>query len=427
MDNIINFNFLKVADNKKKSDNSEISIDKSNFSKEKATNVDSFIIKTDKEKELKTTNINPEFFSAEEINKNSEELNEEVIKTENINEFAVSDSNLFYSNENKENTKNFEVFSKLGGKKKSDILTNENQKNAINQSNFIKTNKKKNPIQDYNIIQKPEKKIIDSMLSKKDKSNSFKELFSNIKKENKSRIKSLFQNYVNYIAKRRNAKSGNIEKVILANKVKINPSNYDKNLNIKNENILLTKEKEKNKIKVNVNDNSPKESINNNFKLSSDKSNTEFSKEHSIQVFDRLKNIIDIKSTDAGQKFVQLLENNIKLNNNKFEIQLRPENLGRLQISLEIIGENVDITINSDNINTAQSLVENNSNLSKMLQNHGMNLNNFNFNGNNSKNKDKGNNIEKKIEENKGITNNKEEDIKLENKNKSEKLVYVKA
>ena len=110
MDNIINFNFLKVADNKKKSDNSEISIDKSNFSKEKATNVDGFIIKTDKEKELKTTNINPEFFSAEEINKNSEELNEEVIKTENINEFAVSDSNLFYSNENKENTKNFEVF-----------------------------------------------------------------------------------------------------------------------------------------------------------------------------------------------------------------------------------------------------------------------------------------------------------------------------
>ena len=74
---------------------------------------------------------------------------------------------------------------------------------------------------------------------------------------------------------------------------------------------------------------------------------------------------------------------------------------------MEIIGENVDITINSDNINTAQSLVENNSNLSKMLQNHGMNLNNFNFNGNNSKNKDKGNNIEKKIEENKGITNNK--------------------
>ena len=165
----------------------------------------------------------------------------------------------------------------------------------------------------------------------------------------------------------------------------------------------------------------------NNFKLFSDKSNTEFSKEQSIQVFDRLKNIIDIKSIDPGQKFVQLLENNIKLNNNKFEIQLRPENLGRLQISLEIIGENVDITINSDNINTAQSLVENNSNLSKMLQNHGMNLNNFNFNGNNSKNKDKGNNIEKKIEENKDTTNNKEENIKLENKNKSEKLVYVKA
>ena len=53
----------------------------------------------------------------------------------------------------------------------------------------------------------------------------------------------------------------------------------------------------------------------------------------SIDNFDRLKNILDIKSHDIKQRFSQIIENNIRLNNNKFEIQLRPENLGKIYIS----------------------------------------------------------------------------------------------
>ena len=114
------------------------------------------------------------------------------------------------------------------------------------------------------------------------------------------------------------------------------------------------------------------------------------------------------------------------MNNNKFEIQLRPENLGKIQITLEITGQNVDININSDNINTIQSLTENNSNLQKMLQNHGMNLNNFNFNGNNNK----GSNKEPKKNEGlktENVSLNKKENNNDDDSFMSDKLVYAKA
>ena len=174
-------------------------------------------------------------------------------------------------------------------------------------------------------------------------------------------------------------------------------------------------------------DNTTREQINfneSNIKPSNDKNPFEI-KENSSDNFDRLKNILDIRSNDIKQRFSQILENNIKMNNNKFEIQLRPENLGKIQITLEITGQNVDININSDNINAIQSLTENNSNLQKMLQNHGMNLNNFNFNGNNNKGLSK---------DSKNSKSSKNEDVSVNNKEinddssfVSNKLVYAKA
>ena len=93
------------------------------------------------------------------------------------------------------------------------------------------------------------------------------------------------------------------------------------------------------------------------------------------------------------------------MNNNKFEIQLRPENLGKIHVTIEITGQNVDININSDNVNSIQSLTENNSNLQKMLQNNGMNLNNFNFNGNNNKGSNK-DSKDSKVHKNENISVN---------------------
>ena len=103
------------------------------------------------------------------------------------------------------------------------------------------------------------------------------------------------------------------------------------------------------------------------------------------------------------------------LTKNRFEIQLRPENLGKIQISLEIIGENVDININSDNITTIQSLLENNNNLQKMLQSQGLNLNSFNLNSNNNKNKQKENNNSSKADENKEVSKNNDTKTSKEN------------
>ena len=112
------------------------------------------------------------------------------------------------------------------------------------------------------------------------------------------------------------------------------------------------------------------------------------------------------------------------MNNNKFEIQLRPENLGKIHVTIEITGQNVDININSDNVNTIQSLTENNGNLQKMLQNNGMNLNNFNGNNNKGSNKDSKNSEGPKNENISVNTkdNNNDDDIFM-----SDKLVYAKA
>ena len=165
-----------------------------------------------------------------------------------------------------------------------------------------------------------------------------------------------------------------------------------------------------------------------NTKLKVDKSVNIF-KENSLENvnnFDKLKNILDIRSNDIQQRLSLIIEKNIKLNNNKFEIQLRPENLGKIQITLEITGQNVDININSDNISTIQSLTENNNSLQKMLQSQGMNLNNFNFNGNNNKDKNKNFQSLDKIN-NEDNSVNTEGGIKEEYSLEKDKLVYVKA
>ena len=53
-----------------------------------------------------------------------------------------------------------------------------------------------------------------------------------------------------------------------------------------------------------------------NVKTSTEK-NFNNAKENSFDNFDRLKNILDIRNNDIKQRFSQILENNIKMNNNK--------------------------------------------------------------------------------------------------------------
>ena len=247
----------------------------------------------------------------------------------------------------------------------------------------------------------------------------------------KSKIKSFFQNYFNYTSKKYSKKNIILKKSQLENFKNDDRKNYQEsstvilknNINIHDKNNILKDQKSDINFEINTKElNNLSES---NIKPSTEK-NINNIKENSFDNFDRLKNILDIRSNDIKQRFSQILENNIKMNNNKFEIQLRPENLGKIHVTIEITGQNVDININSDNVNSIQSLTENNSNLQKMLQNNGMNLNNFNFNGNNNKgsNKDSKNS---EVHKNENISVNTKDNNNDDDSFMSDKLVYAKA
>ena len=123
-----------------------------------------------------------------------------------------------------------------------------------------------------------------------------------------------------------------------------------------------------------------------------------------------------------------MFERNIKLGNNKFEIQIKPENLGKIEVIMEINGDNIDIAFKVDNSSVASLLSENNANLQKSLSSQGLNLNNFNLNYNSS-NKFGEDNLKKEKKGNLNKNTKEEEslDLKIEKHYKDNNLVYIKA
>ena len=247
----------------------------------------------------------------------------------------------------------------------------------------------------------------------------------------KSKIRSFFQNYFNYTSKKYSKKNIILKKSQLENLKNYHRKSYKESSTIISNNNINTHDKsnilkdQKSDINFEINTKELNNLSESNIKHSVEK-NINNTKENSFDNFDRLKNILDIRSNDIKQRLSQILENNIKMNNNKFEIQLRPENLGKIHVTIEITGQNVDININSDNVNSIQSLTENNSNLQKMLQNNGMNLNNFNFNGNNNKGSNK-DSKDSEVVKNKNISVNKKDNNNDDDSFMSDKLVYAKA
>ena len=59
------------------------------------------------------------------------------------------------------------------------------------------------------------------------------------------------------------------------------------------------------------------------------------------------------KSNNTNQRLAEIFERNIKLGNNRFEIQIKPENLGKVEVIMEINGDSVDITFKVENNNVA--------------------------------------------------------------------------
>ncbi len=432
MESLLNFNFLKDISVKK--NNEKNANDKSLQGDGK-----SVVINQPDSIENEFNNI----LSDQELNENFLALEKQKSKKSkeksNIEstELLLADINIKTSeNHNDSNLGNISTQNKKG----KNILLNITKDGTLN----IHSNNNEGKVLNKNIKKASNQKIIIDSLD----NNEFNKPLSNFANSNKSKInldpqitlnigkkskiRSFFQNYFNYTAKKYSKKNIIFKKSQLENFKNYDRKNYQEspavisnnNINFNDKNNILKDQKSDINFEVNTKElNNLTES---NIKHSVEK-NINNTKENSFDNFDRLKNILDIRSNDIKQRFAQILENNIKMNNNKFEIQLRPENLGKIHVTIEITGQNVDININSDNVNSIQSLTENNSNLQKMLQNNGMNLNNFNFNGNNSK----GSNKESKdseVPKNENISlNTKDKNNNDDDSFMSDKLVYAKA
>ena len=431
MESLLNFNFLKDISVKKNNKDNANDINLSGDGK-------TFVVNHYDNSENEFNNI----LSNQELNENSLSLEKQKSKKSkdklNIEstELLLADINIKTSENNSDgnlgyiSTKNKkEINNPLHITKDSSLNThsNNNEEKILNKHIKKATN---------------QKIVIDSL-----DSNEFNKLlsnFENIKKNKinldpqiifntgkKSKIKSFFQNYFNYTFKKYSKKNIILKKSQLENSKNYDRKNYQEsstaisknNINLNDKNNILKDQKSDINFEINTKElNNLSES---NIKHSAEK-NINNIKENSFDSFDRLKNILDIRSNDIKQRFSQILENNLKMNNNKFEIQLRPENLGKIHITIEITGQNVDINIDSNNVNSIQSLTENNSNLQKMLQNNGMNLNNFNFNGNNNKGTNK-DSKDSEVHKNENISANTKDNNNDDDSFMSDKLVYAKA
>ncbi len=250
----------------------------------------------------------------------------------------------------------------------------------------------------------------------------------NIKTQTKEKkIKTFFKNYLNFSNLKNSVKNKKVIKIITSNS--LNTLGGEINLLVKNNNVIPKvsfKEKlsnnfsEKNNITINLNN------INENTNL--ENSSNEKNLNHNKTTDSLLKNILDFKSNNVNQRLAEMFERNIKLGNNKFEIQIKPENLGKIEVIMEINGDNIDIAFKVDNSNVASLLSENNANLQKSLSSQGLNLNNFNLNYNSS-NKFGEDNLKKEKKSNMNKNTKEEEslDLKIEKHYKDNNLVYIKA
>ncbi|MEC6997417.1 MAG: flagellar hook-length control protein FliK, partial [Pseudomonadota bacterium] len=141
-----------------------------------------------------------------------------------------------------------------------------------------------------------------------------------------------------------------------------------------------------------------------------------------------LKNILDMKSNNFNQRLAEIFERNIKMGHNKFEIEIKPENLGKIEISLDIHGDKVDINMKVDNNTVANLITEGSSSLQKSFNSQGLNLGNLNLNFNNQ-NKFGEDNLkkEKKNDKNKATNEDESLDLKIEKHYKDNNIVYIKA
>ena len=290
--------------------------------------------------------------------------------------------------------------------------------NILNTKTDVKKNNKILEVNNVNVQ-------IQKLGIKKNVSLNINENLEKPKKQKK--IKTFFKNYLNFNNAKNSNRNKKVLKLISSNNLNteiIKISNEQKNNNI----IIKNKFNESTDINTLEKSTTSLNSKSTNLNLNLDSPETEKNDNLNRSANNVLKNILDIKSNNVNQRIAEIFERNIKLGNNKFEIEIKPENLGKIEVMLEINGDNVEITLKVDNNSVATLLSESNTSLQKSFSSQGLNLSNLNLSYNNqNKFADENLKKEKKDISKKNIEEEESLDSKIEKHHKSNNLVYIKA
>lgn len=244
-------------------------------------------------------------------------------------------------------------------------------------------------------------------------------------KKNK-KIKTFFTNYLNFSSSKNINKNKKFLKFILSNGLMSEVTKKTQEL----KKINMSSQNNKDTTNISTMEKNPVLSNNRSVELNLNLDGSEDQKSNNLSTTTNniFKNILDIKSSNINQRLAEIFERNIKLGNNKFEIEIKPENLGKIEISMEINGDKVDINMKVDNNSVANIITESNSNLQKSLASQGLNLTSLNLSYNNqnkfgedSSRKGKKDDTKKNVKEEESV------DLKIEKHHKNNNLVYIKA
>ena len=426
MSDLINLDFMKLQDGKvdKTTKNKNISLstnNNENFNKE-----EKFILENVIGKSLEDGNLEMEK-KINHLDKINSDIQDEKLL---LNNFIVSDVNL-----EKNNKKDFlvgaEETSGRDNKLNQETIKKLSKKDLKNKKSIsVDISSKKNN-EDETFLKEERTEMISKDATIKGEKN-LSNIFSSIKNENKKKFSTFFKNYLNFSNQKKFKNKFKMLKVVASNQLSL----VDKKYNNISENSIIIQPSEKIKknekeiiYEKNVALQTKKNDLNFHAKETINKEETSEVKNlnnENLNNFDRLKNILDIRSNNVSGRMAEIFERNLKLNNKKFEIQLKPENLGKIEINIELQGDNIEINMRADNNHALQILSEGTNSLQKMLQSQGLNLSNFNLNNNNNKNKEsttkKNNNVSKNVDE-----IDQENNIKKDKAFNSRNLVYIKA
>ena len=330
-----------------------------------------------------------------DVNKNISEKSLLEVTSEQKNKLEVTDSEY-------ETAKSLiEVFYKEVGIVETLNQTKNSNPNSLNQNpksllnkNFI-TGEKKIAVEnkldsnesDLAFKNDNSKKIVINIIKDPSSSKKIKKNENDSKyyTENKSKIDSKVlkqQNEFNYKAKNSNFETAIINKKINKKNKQFKVSAKDK---IEHKDLVTTQVKIENRKNTNSSQ-IVKKSAENQVGQKRDISNTDFSKTLETkdnQMQNKGQIFLDLLESSWGEKFSRIVKNAVNNGVNKLEIQVKPKNLGKLNLEVSVKNSVTAINIGSENQDVVSIL---NDNLPKLLESIDKESKSFSSNMNNENN-----------------------------------------